>query len=43
VGARAAGDEGKMGRRDADDVDRMAGAQGPRDDAGRVAETSTGR
>jgi len=31
TGARAAGDEGKMGRRDAEDVDRMAGVQGPKD------------
>ena len=31
TGARAAGDEGKMGRRDAEDVDRMAGGQGPKD------------
>jgi TonB family protein len=31
TGARAAGDEGRMGRRDAEDVDRMAGVQGPKD------------
>jgi hypothetical protein len=31
TGARAAGDEGKMGRRDAEDVDRMAGVMGPKD------------
>lgn len=31
TGARAAGDEGKMGKRDAEDVDRMAGVQGPKD------------
>ena len=29
TGARAAGDEGKMGKRDAEDVDRMAGVVGP--------------
>lgn len=31
TGARAAGDEGKTGRRDAEDVDRMAGVLGPAD------------
>jgi outer membrane biosynthesis protein TonB len=31
TGARAAGDEGKMGKREAEDVDRMAGVQGPKD------------
>ena len=29
AGARAAGDEGKLGRREAEDVDRMAGVRGP--------------
>lgn len=29
TGARAAGDEGKLGKRDAEDVDRMAGVAGP--------------
>jgi hypothetical protein len=37
-GARAAGDEGKMGRRDAEDVDRMAGVMGPADLVGGQAE-----
>jgi hypothetical protein len=34
AGARAAGDEGKMGRRSAEDVDRMSGVQGPADGSG---------
>jgi hypothetical protein len=37
-GARAAGDEGKMGRRGAEDVDRMAGVMGPADVTGEHAE-----
>jgi hypothetical protein len=35
TGVRAAGDEGKMGRREAEDVDRMAGVRGPEEAAGR--------
>ena len=31
AGARAAGEEGKIGRRNSDDVDRMAGVRGPAD------------